>query len=561
MLEFTAVVYPSLDNLLIVRSVRWFPIIVPSRRPVGTVGIPDGIPTGGAADAGKPELVASAPVLSPLTNSACWKRTVQESKGDTMIGNNETGTPTVWNSPANRIWLRDPLAVHLGAGVDPNRAARGIVIDRTTGTIVELVPAGGEPTSGAGGTLEIIDASEHVITPGLINTHHHFYQTLTRAWAPVADLPLFGWLQNLYPIWARLTPRALELATTVAMAELLESGCTTAADHHYLFPTGMDEAIDIQVDVVRKLGMRAMLTRGSMSLGEEDGGLPPQQTVQDSEVILADSRRLVETYHQRGSGAQIQIGFAPCSPFSVTTELMRDSAALAADLDVRLHTHLAETIDEEDFCRETFGLRTVDYLESVGWLGERTWLAHGVHFDDSEISRLGAAGVSVAHCPTSNMRLASGIARAVELEDAGVNVGLGVDGSASNDASNLIREVRQALYIQRLRYGAEAVTCDRVLDWATKGSAAALGRDDIGTIEVGKQADLAMFRLDGLAFSGSHDPIPALVLCGAEKADRVMVGGAWRVIDGHAIGTDGHALDKEALIAAHQEEARRLVAG
>ena len=515
-----------------------------------------------------------------------------------MIGNNETETPTAESSsapgssptsgnsqmpgtsPSDRVWLRDPLAVHLGAGVDPNRAARGIVIDRTTGTIVELVPAGGEPRSGgvptsggeptsagavgaldAGGTLEIIDASEHVITPGLINTHHHFYQTLTRAWAPVADLPLFGWLQNLYPIWARLTPRALELATTVAMAELLESGCTTAADHHYLFPTGMDEAIDIQVDVVRKLGMRAMLTRGSMSLGEEDGGLPPQQTVQKSDVILADSRRLVETYHQRGPGVQIQIGFAPCSPFSVTTELMRDSAALAADLDVRLHTHLAETIDEEDFCRETFGLRTVDYLESVGWLGEQTWLAHGVHFDDSEIGRLGAAGVSVAHCPTSNMRLASGIARAVELEDAGVNVGLGVDGSASNDASNLIREVRQALYIQRLRYGAEAVTCDRVLDWATKGSASALGRDDIGTIEVGKQADLAMFRLDGLAFSGSHDPIPALVLCGAEKADRVMVGGQWRVIDGQAIGVDGHALDKEALIAAHQEEARRLVAG
>ncbi|MGC2939049.1 MULTISPECIES: 8-oxoguanine deaminase [unclassified Brevibacterium] len=469
------------------------------------------------------------------------------------------------NSPTDRIWLRDPLAVHLGAGADSNQAARGIVIDRDTGTIVELVPAGGEPTcggtSGTAEALEIVDASAHVITPGLINTHHHFYQTLTRAWAPVADLPLFGWLQNLYPVWARLTPRALELATTVAMAELLESGCTTAADHHYLFPTGMDEAIDIQVDVVRRLGMRAMLTRGSMSLGQEDGGLPPQQTVQDSDVILDDSRRLVEAYHQRGAGAQIQIGFAPCSPFSVTTELMRDSAGLAAELDVRLHTHLAETIDEEDFCRETFGMRTVDYLESVGWLGERTWLAHGVHFDASEIGRLGAAGVSVAHCPTSNMRLASGIARAVELEDAGVNVGLGVDGSASNDASNLIREVRQALYIQRLRYGAEAVTCGRVLDWATKGSAAALGRDDIGTIDVGKQADLAMFRLDGLAFSGSHDPIPALVLCGAEKADRVMVGGRWRVIDGSAIGADGVELDKDALIATHQEEARRLVAG
>jgi 8-oxoguanine deaminase len=511
---------------------------------------------GGAADAGKPELVAIVPSLV----AAQLAHTVQDPKGDTMTRDeNANGMPS--DQSTARLWLRDPLAVHLGAGTDPNAAARGIVIDRATGTIVELVPEGGEPAGGADSVDEVVDASAHVITPGLINTHHHFYQTLTRAWAPVADLPLFGWLQNLYPVWARLTPRALELATTVAMAELLESGCTTAADHHYLFPTGMDDAIDIQVEVVRALGMRAMLTRGSMSLGEKDGGLPPQQTVQDAEAILADSRRLVEEYHERGAGAQVQIAFAPCSPFSVTTELMRESAVLAEELEVRLHTHLAETIDEEDFCRERFGMRTVDYLESVGWLGDRAWLAHGVHFDDEEIGRLGAAGASVAHCPTSNMRLASGIARAVELEDAGVNVGLGVDGSASNDASNLIREVRQALYVQRLRYGAEAVTCDRVLDWATKGSAAALGRDDIGTIKVGRQADLAMFRLDGLAFSGSHDPIPALVLCGAEKADRVMVGGKWRVIDGHAIGADGVALDKEALIAAHQEEARRLVAG
>ncbi|MCI4012038.1 8-oxoguanine deaminase [Brevibacterium sp. ZH18] len=472
-----------------------------------------------------------------------------------------TASSPASSAPGAKLWLRNPKAVHLGRDVDASLAAGGIVVDTDSGTIVELVPGGGEPAGGPQAVAEVVDASQHVITPGLINTHHHFYQTLTRAWAPVADLPLFGWLTNLYPVWARLTPKALELATTVAMAELLESGCTTAADHHYLFPTGMDDAIDTQVDVVRKLGMRAMLTRGSMSLGEKDGGLPPQQTVQDADVILADSRRLVETYHERGAGAQVQIAFAPCSPFSVTTELMRDSALLAEELDVRLHTHLAETLDEEDFCRERFGLRTVDYLESVGWLGDRAWLAHGVHFDTEEIRRLGEAGASVAHCPTSNMRLASGIARAVELEDAGVNVGLGVDGSASNDASNLIREVRQALYIQRLRYGSEDVTCARVLDWATSGSAAALGRDDIGRIEVGKQADLAMFRLDGLAFSGSHDPIPALVLCGAEKADRVMIAGQWRVRDGNAIGSNGVQLDKEALIAAHQEAARKLVAG
>lgn len=449
------------------------------------------------------------------------------------------------------LWLRNPRAVHLGRATDPADAAGGIVVDTDGGRILELVVAGGEPSTP--GTVPF-DASAHVITPGLINTHHHFYQTLTRAWGPVADLPLFGWLQTLYPVWARLTPRALELATTLAMAELLESGCTTAADHHYLFPAGLEDAIEIQVAVARSLGMRATLTRGSMSLGERDGGLPPQSTVQDPDVILANSERLVTSYHERGDDAMINIGLAPCSPFSVTTGLMSDSAVLAKRLDVRLHTHLAETLDEEDFCRERFGLRTVDYLESVGWLTDRTWLAHGIHFDDDEIARLGAAGTAVAHCPTSNMRLASGIARAVELEDAGVPLGLGVDGSASNDASNLIREVRQALYLQRLRYGTQAVTAGRVLDWATAGSAAALGRPELGRIAVGAQADLALFRLDGLAFSGSHDPIAALVLCGAERADRVMVAGRWRVEDGRTIG-----LDREALLAEHREAARTLV--
>lgn len=250
----------------------------------------------------------------------------------------------------------------------------------------------------------------------------------------------------------------------------------------------------------------------------------------------------------------MQIGLAPCSPFSVTTGLMRETAALAEQHDVRLHTHLAETIDEEEFCRERFGLRTVDYLESVGWLSARTWLAHGIHFDDDEVNRLGAAGTAVAHCPSSNMRLASGIARAVELEDAGVPVGLGVDGSASNDASNMIMEVRQALYLQRLRYGAERVTPERALRWATVGSARALGRSDIGVLAPGRQADLAMFTLDELRFSGSHDPLAALLLCGADRADRVMVGGRWRVIDAQLLD-----VDVPQLIARHREAARRLV--
>ncbi len=451
-------------------------------------------------------------------------------------------------SPSDRrVWLKNPLGIHTGADDD---ARGGVVVAGSR--IVETVPAGADPTDPVD---EVFDASRHVVIPGLVNTHHHFYQTLTRAWRPVVSAELFPWLKGLYGVWAGITPRGLELATTAALAELLLSGCTTAADHHYLFPDGLENGIDVQVEAVRRLGMRATLTRGSMSLGEDDGGLPPQRTVQDADTILADSERLVRTYHERGEGARVQIGLAPCSPFSVTTGVMRDTAALAGTLDVRMHTHLAETIDEEDFCRETFGLRTVDYLESVGWLGDRTWLAHGIHFDDAEIARLGAAGTAVAHCATSNMRLASGIARAVELEEAGSPVGLGVDGSASNDGSNMIQEVRQALYLQRLRYGAAAVTPERALDWATAGSARALGRTDIGVLAPGKQADLAMFTLDELRFSGSHDPVAALLLCGAERADRVMVGGEWRVVDGRIVD-----LDVPELIAHHSEAARRLLA-
>ncbi|QVL19602.1 8-oxoguanine deaminase [Pseudomonas qingdaonensis] len=450
--------------------------------------------------------------------------------------------------PATRIWLKNPLAIFTANTLD---ARGGLVLEG--GIIREVLGLGQTPATPCQQTF---DAREHVVLPGLINTHHHFYQTLTRAWAPVVNQPLFPWLKTLYPVWARLTPAKLELATQVALAELLLSGCTTAADHHYLFPDGLENAIDVQVESVRKLGMRAMLTRGSMSLGEADGGLPPQQTVQQGEVILADSQRLIHSYHERDAGAQFQIALAPCSPFSVTPEIMRASATLAQELDVRLHTHLAETLDEEDFCLQRFGLRTVDYLDSVGWLGPRTWLAHGIHFNPDEIARLGAAGTGICHCPSSNMRLASGICPTVDLTDAGAPVGLGVDGSASNDASNMILETRQALYLQRLRYGAEAITPERVLGWATRGSAQLLGRDDIGELAVGKQADLALFKLDELRFSGSHDPLSALLLCGADRADRVMVGGRWRVIDGQIEG-----LDVKGLIADHRQAAAQLIAG
>ena len=449
---------------------------------------------------------------------------------------------------ATRIWIKNPLAIFTANDLD---ASGGLVIE--DGRITEVLGAGQQPSTPCKQTF---DAREHVLLPGLINTHHHFYQTLTRAWAPVVNQPLFPWLKTLYPVWARLTPEKLALASKVALAELLLSGCSTAADHHYLFPGGLENAIDVQVEAVRELGMRAMLTRGSMSLGEADGGLPPQQTVQQGEVILADSQRLIGQYHERGDGAQIQIALAPCSPFSVTQEIMRQSAELAEELDVRLHTHLAETLDEEDFCLQRFGLRTVDYLDSVGWLGPRTWLAHGIHFNPDEITRLGAAGTGICHCPSSNMRLASGICPSVELEAAGAPLGLGVDGSASNDTSNMILEARQALYIQRLRYGAEQITPQRVLGWASKGSAKLLGRSDIGELAVGKQADLALFKLDELRFSGSHDPLSALLLCGADRADRMMIGGNWRVIDGQIEG-----LDVAQLIADHRQAAKQLVSG
>lgn len=449
---------------------------------------------------------------------------------------------------ATRIWIKNPLATFTPEAVD---GRGGLVIENNL--ISEVLAAGQQPARPCD---QLFDARDHVVLPGLINTHHHFYQTLTRAWGPVVNQPLFPWLKTLYPVWARLTPDGLALASKVAMAELLLSGCTLAADHHYLFPRGMEESIDIQVETVRELGMRAMLTRGSMSLGEDEGGLPPRHTVQGQQQILDDSLRLVRQYHQRGAGAQIQIALAPCSPFSVTEEIMVESAKLAAELDVRLHTHLAETLDEEAFCLERFGLRTVDYLEKVGWLGDRTWLAHGIHFNPDEIARLGAAGTGVCHCPVSNMRLASGICPTLDLEAAGAPVGLGVDGSASNDASNLMQEARQALYLQRLRYGAERITPRKVLEWATRGSARLLGRGDLGELLPGKQADLALFKLDDLRFSGSHDPVAALILCGAERADRVMVGGKWRVVDGVIEG-----LDIEQLIARHKVAAAALVRG
>jgi 8-oxoguanine deaminase len=446
---------------------------------------------------------------------------------------------------ASAIWIKDPL------GILAEGAARGLVVSQ--GRIVEIVPAGGKPATP---DVTDFDASEHVVLPGLINTHHHFYQTLTRAVPAAMDRELFPWLQALYPVWARMTPESLELGVTVAMSELLLSGCITTTDHHYVFPVGLEEAVDIEVAVARRLGMRALLTRGSMNRSQRDGGLPPDSVVQDEDTILADSERVVTKHHQRGEDAMVQIALAPCSPFSVTTSLMKKTAELAEKLDVRLHTHLAETEDENRFCEQIHNCRPLDYLEDCGWLNARTWFAHGIFFNASEMKRLGKAKTTVSHCACSNQILASGCCPVCEMEEAGVSIGLGVDGSASNDASNLMQEVRAAFLLQRARYGVTKVSHKDALRWATKGSAACIGRPELGEIAVGKAADLALFKLDELRFSGHGDPLAALVMCGAHRADRVMVAGKWAVIDGVIPG-----LDTTDLIRRHSVAARKMQAG
>lgn len=447
---------------------------------------------------------------------------------------------------AKRVWLKEPLAIYTGGEED---ARGGVVIEGAK--VAELIPLGGSPKAAVDETILVRD---QVLIPGLINTHHHFYQTLTRAFPPALNKRLFPWLQTLYPVWGGLKPEQHALATRLALIELLLSGCTTAADHHYLFPEALTDAIDIQAEQAEALGIRVMLTRGSMSLGQEQGGLPPQHVVQTEQAILDDSERLINRWHQRQEGAMVQVALAPCSPFSVTAELMQATARLARREGVRLHTHLAETEDENRFCIEFAGLRPLDYMESLGWLGPDVWYAHGIHFNDDEVRRLGLAGAGVAHCPSSNMILASGIARGRELEQAGVSVGIAVDGSASNDGSNMIQELRQALLIQRLRYQADEVSHLDILRWATQGSAACLGRADVGTLEPGAQADIALFKLDELRFSGAGDPLAALLLCGAHRAEGVLVAGEWKVKGGQPLG-----IDLEQLQAQHQEAAQALV--
>jgi 8-oxoguanine deaminase len=432
-----------------------------------------------------------------------------------------------------RQWIRHPLAC-LADG-----ASGGLVIEN--GRIAELVASGAEP---AAPVAAVFDASRHVVLPGLINAHHHMYQSLTRAHPQAINKELFPWLETLLGYWTRLTPEAHRLATRLTLVELLLSGCTTAADHHYLFAKGCEDAVDIQVDEARCLGMRMIVSRGSMDLSRRDGAMAPESVVQDRDTILADCERVISRYHEGDQGAMVQIALAPCTPFTASPELMAETATLARRHGCRLHTHLAETRDEVAYCESRFGCRPLDYLENVSWMGPDVWVAHGIHFNDAEIERLGRSKIGVCHCPTSNMVLASGQCRTRELEAAGVTVGLGVDGSASNDSSNLMESARHALLINRLTYDATVTHLD-ALRWASEGSAQCLGRPDIGAIAVGRQADLALYTLDELRFSGAGDPIAALVLCGAHRADRVMVGGRWLVEDGAPVGVDVERLRHE----------------
>ena len=404
---------------------------------------------------------------------------------------------------------------------------------------------------------QVVDASGLLVLPGLVNTHHHFYQTLTRAVPGAQDAPLFDWLRCLYPIWANLDPDSVRVATTLALLELAKSGCTTAFDHQYLWPSG--SRVDDQVEGAQPVGIRFHASRGSMSLSEKDGGLPPDSVVQDHDTILEDSARVIDAFHDPSQGAMVQVAVAPCSPFTVTEELMRDSAALARGKGVRLHTHLAETKDEERFTVDRFGRRPVDYAASLDWLGPDVWFAHAVHVDGEEISRMADARTGVAHCPSSNMRLASGIAPMAAYRNARVPVGLGVDGSASNDSSNLLAEARQAMLLGRLavspRIGdGDQMAARTALEIATLGGAQVLGRDDIGALEAGRMADFFTLDLNRVEFSGAlHDPVAAAVMCSPVPARDVFVGGTAVIEDRRH-----RSIDEGALVEEHNEAASAL---
>jgi cytosine/adenosine deaminase-related metal-dependent hydrolase len=402
---------------------------------------------------------------------------------------------------------------------------------------------------------EVVDASGHVVLPGLVNTHHHMFQSLTRAVPAAQDAELFGWLKALYPVWARLTPEMVHASALTAMAELLLSGCTTSSDHLYIYPNGC--RLDDTIRAATEIGMRFHAARGSMSVGESAGGLPPDSVVEREDAILADSQRVIESYHGADRYAMVRVALAPCSPFSVSRDLMRESAALAASYRVGLHTHLAENSNDVAYSRERFGRTPAEYAEDLGWVGPHVWHAHCVKLDAPGIALFARTGTGVAHCPGSNMRLASGIAPVRAMLDAGVKVGLGVDGCASNDAAHLLGETRQAMLLQRVGFGPAALTAREALALATRGGAAVLGRDDIGCLAPGMAADIVAFDLEAIGFAGAgHDPVAALAFCAPASV-------ALSVVDGRVVVRDGRLATVEIgpLIERHNRLARRLVDG
>jgi cytosine/adenosine deaminase-related metal-dependent hydrolase len=403
--------------------------------------------------------------------------------------------------------------------------------------LVAATGGGSEPEAD-----ERVDVAGALVTPGLINTHHHLYQTLTRARAQEADL--FTWLKTLYPVWARIDEESEHAAARTGLAELALSGCTTVFDHHYVFPRGAGDLVEAEMNAARELGMRLVPSRGSMDLGESDGGLPPDSLVEDADEILAETERLAARYPE--------LVVAPCSPFSVTGDLMRQSAELARRLGLTLHTHLAETVEEEAYCQELYGCRPVEYLEGLGWLDGDVWCAHCVHLSDEDIARFGETGTGVAHCPSSNLRLGAGVAPVRALLDASVRVGLGVDGTASNERGDLFLEVKQALLVARGRGGPDVLTAREALRLGTRGSASVLMRDDLGSLEPGKSADLAIWRTDGLQLAGADDPVAGLVFSGPHRVDRLVVAGEDVVSDGHLVRADETEIAQEHRRAAEK---------
>jgi len=400
---------------------------------------------------------------------------------------------------------------------------------------------------------EIIDARHHVVLPGLVNTHHHMFQSLTRAVPAAQDGELFHWLQNLYPIWTRLTPDMLRAATLTAMSELILSGCTTTSDHLYLYPNGC--RLEDSIEAAQQVGMRFHAARGAMSVGESKGGLPPDVLVEDEAAILKDTQRLIETWHDPSRHAMLRIVAAPCSPFSVSRDLMRETASLARHYGVSLHTHLAESKTDVDYSRAQFNMTPAQYAEDCGWLGHDVWHAHCVQLDEHGIGLFAQSRTGIAHCPCSNMRLASGIAPVRRMLDAGVPVGLGVDGSASNDSGHMLGEARQAMLLQRVGHGPDAMTARQALELATRGGAKVLNRDDIGVLAPGMSADIVMFDLRQIGFAGAlHDPVAALVFCTPSHV-------AFSVINGQVVVREGKCTTVETglVIEQHQRQASKIM--